>query len=381
MSLTEKATIARTTTNGHHQQHHRKMVISEEESPQQFALRIKNMVTNGLQALAISVAARHGVFEVMKSPKTSYEIAQEAGLKERYVRELLHSFVVSRIVEMNPDKNTYHIAPQHLPFLTGKHSLAGMTCLVPMLCEGYSQVNECFKIDGPSGVSYDQYPGFQEFMDHMSNMMHNQTLLSDFVPSVDGLEKRLESGISVLDIGCGRARAPLILAQRFPHSNFYGIDISVDAVATAQKEASRKGLKNTTFLVKDAASLPSEWSEKFDFVTAFDCIHDQAEPEAVLRESKRVLKSDGVFSMLELAVSSHPWKNIGNPRALDGYVISMFHCMPVSLYMEGKGLGTMWGKENILETLSQIGFRDVKVHKCKDMFNFHYVCRKEINEI
>ncbi|XP_077988942.1 S-adenosylmethionine-dependent methyltransferase Rv2258c-like [Glandiceps talaboti] len=373
MNTTEKNNINNSQVNGH-----RVPVMMEDESPQQFAMRLKNTVTSGLQALALSIAVQHGVFEVMDSPKTSYEIAQAAGLKERYVRELLHSFVVGRIIEMNVEKETYYIPPQRRPLLTGQHNVAALSCLLPTLADGYQHVSECFKIDGPKGVSYDQYPMFQAFMDHMSCVMHSQTLLSDFVPAVPGLEKQLETGITVLDIGCGRARVPLMLAKRFQKSYFYGIDISADAIKYAQDESDRMGLNNTSFLAHDAASLPEEWSQKFDYVTALDCIHDQASPDTVLSEANRVLKSRGVFSMVELAVSSNPVQNIGNPRAQHGYVISLFHCMPVSLYFDGKGLGTMWGKEDAMKMLEEAGLSVVKVHKAKDMFNFHYICKKEV---
>lgn len=351
---------------------------SGDETMQQFAHRVKTMITSGVQALALSLASQHGIFEVMDTPKTSHQIAAALSLKERYVRELLNALVVSRIVEIGGDeKNTYHVPPNRFPLLVGQYNIAAMAGLVPLLCEAYDQVNACFKADGPNGVSYQQYPKFQEFMNYMSNVMHNNTLLTDFIPSIPGLEEQLESGITVLDVGCGRGRAPIILAQRFPQSSFFGIDISASAINKAQIEAEELGLENITFLVNDAAALSDDWTAKFDYVTALDCIHDQAKPKQVLREIHRVLKPDGVFSMLEIAGSSNPAKNIGNPRAIDGYVISLFHCMPVSLYFNGgAGLGTMWGREQALKMLEECGFNNSSVKKSKDLFNFHFISTK-----
>nr|XP_006820826.1 PREDICTED: sterol 24-C-methyltransferase-like [Saccoglossus kowalevskii] len=245
-----------------------------------------------------------------------------------------------------------------------------------MLCEAYDQVSDCFKTDGPQGVAYDQYPKFQDFMHYMSNIMHNKTLLTDFVGSVPELEELLETGVTVLDVGCGKGRAPMILAQKFPRSSFYGIDISASAISAAQIEAEEMSLTNIHFQVHDAASLPCDWTDKFEYVTALDCIHDQAEPLQVLHEIRRVLKPGGTFSMLEIAGSSRPNCNIGNPRAIDGYVISLFHCMPVSLYFDGgKGLGTMWGRENVLQVLEECGFSEIIVRKSRDSFNYHFVSK------
>ncbi len=82
-------------------------------------------------------------------------------------------------------------------------------------------------------------------------------------------------------------------------------------IAAARKEAEEMGLSNARFEVKDVATL--DGSEKFDLITVFDAIHDQAKPRRVLRGIADSLKDDGVFLCSDIQGSSHVHENIGHP--------------------------------------------------------------------
>lgn len=190
------------------------------------------------------------------------------------------------------------------------------------------------------------------------------------VPFISYLFPYSDAGAEVLDVGCGRGHVSILLAQRFPRSHFRGIDISEEGIAFAKTEADSLSLSNCSFDVMDAVSFPSDWTEKYQLVLAFDCIHDMAYPKEVLREIHRVLAPNALVMMLEINVHSDPDKNVGNPRAIDGYVISLMHCMPVSLYFnKGAGLGTMWGMEAAMSCLQEMGFGEVSCQPSKDRFN------------
>lgn len=87
---------------------------------------------------------------------------------------------------------------------------------------------------------------------------------------------RLDAGIDVLDMGCGQGVAIRMMAARFPRSRFVGVDLAAEAIATAHAEADTANLTNAQFLVQDAAAFSAPAA--FDFITAFDAIHDQAAP-------------------------------------------------------------------------------------------------------
>ncbi len=100
------------------------------------------------------------------------------------------------------------------------------------------------------------------------------------MPLVPGLVERLENGIDVLDVGCGSGRALNLMARTFPNSRFLGYDLSEKAIARARAEAAENGAANVRFEVKDAATLDEE--TRYDLITTFDAVHDQAKPAEVL---------------------------------------------------------------------------------------------------
>ena len=116
------------------------------------------------------------------------------------------------------------------------------------------------------------------------------------------------------------------------------------------------GLANATFEVKDAAKL--DVKEKFDLITVFDAIHDQAKPRDVLKNISNALKPDGVFLCVDIAASSNLEENLEHPLGPMLYAISTMHCMTVSLALDGEGLGTVWGDQLARELLGEAGIHE-----------------------
>ncbi|HSJ97600.1 MAG TPA: transcriptional regulator, partial [Myxococcota bacterium] len=114
----------------------------------------------------------------------------------------------------------------------------------------------------------------------------------------------------------------------------------------------------------------------FDLVTAFDAIHDQARPDAVLRVISGALRPDGVFLMQEARGSSRIEEDARLPLAPFLYTVSCLHCTTVSLAAGGAGLGAMWGVETARRMLDEAGFKEVEVHTLPhDVLNQYYVAR------
>jgi 2-polyprenyl-3-methyl-5-hydroxy-6-metoxy-1,4-benzoquinol methylase len=237
-------------------------------------------------------------------------------------------------------------------------------------------VVECFKQGG--GVPYARYPRFHAVMAEDSGQSVLSSLESHVLPLVPGLPDRFATGIRMLDVGCGSGRILNRLAERYPNSRFTGVDLSPEAIGTAHAEASKKGLRNVEFLIRDVSDFDETAEpEAFDVITAFDAIHDQAKPLNVLKGICRALKADGLYLMQDIRGSSHVHNNIGHPIGTFLYTVSTMHCMTVSLAQGGEGLGAMWGEEKTREYLQKAGFRSIEVHQlAHDIQNNWYVVRK-----
>ncbi len=342
-----------------------------------FGARVVETLNGGALALMMSLGHRAGLFETLAAlpPATSEEIALAAGLHERYVREWLGAMVTGRVVTYDPAAKTYFLPAEHAASLTSTPdgvNLAIPMQFLPVLAGVESDVLHCFRHGG--GVPYEKFERFHETMQEESSQSVVAGLDAHVLPLVPGLVERLERGLDVLDVGCGLGRAMLALAARFPRSRFAGYDLSPEAVAAANAEARRRGLPNVRFEAKDVTRLGE--LRRYGLITAFDAIHDQAAPAAVLFEIQAALRTDGVFLMQDIAASSHLERNLEHPVAPFLYTISCLHCMTVSLAQGGAGLGTVWGEELAVDMLKAAGFRSVEVNKLPhDIQNNWYVAR------
>ena len=129
------------------------------------------------------------------------------------------------------------------------------------------------------------------------------------------------------------------------------------------------------FEVKDVTALNA--SGQYKLVTAFDAIHDQAQPAMVLKEIANALHPNGTFLMQDIAASSHVHKNIDHPVGPLLYTLSCMHCMTVSLASNGAGLGAMWGEEKAREMLQEAGFAGIEAKRLPhDFQNIYYLIKK-----
>jgi 2-polyprenyl-3-methyl-5-hydroxy-6-metoxy-1,4-benzoquinol methylase len=346
-----------------------------------FAGRFVTALNNGALCLMASIGHRTGLFDAMSAlpPSTSEEIASRARLNERYVREWLGAMAAAGVVEVEPATSRYVLPPEHAACLTraaAADNMAVFAQYIGLLGGVEDDVVECFTKGG--GVPYDRYPRFHAVMEEDSGQSVLSSLESHVLPLVPGLTERLATGIRVLDVGCGRGRILNRLAELYPASEFLGMDLSEDAVAYARAEAARKGIRNARFVVKDLSDFDRTAEvERFDLITTFDAVHDQAQPLHVLRGIHRALTREGVYLMQDIRGSSCVHKNLGHPIGTLLYTISCMHCMTVSLAQGGEGLGAMWGEEKAREYLRRAGFRSIAVHQlAHDIQNNWYVVLK-----
>ncbi len=341
---------------------------------EEFAERMVDVLNAGAVALMTSIGHRTSLFDAMAGlpPSTSEEIADAAGLNERYVREWLGAMVTGRIVVVHDDeRGTFLLPPEHSAFLTraaAPENIAAFAQYVPLLGAVEDPIVECFEKGG--GVPYSAYPRFQEVMAEDSGQTVVSALVDSILPLVPGLTERLEAGIDVLDVGCGSGRALNRMARAFPNSSFTGYDLSEEGIARGRAEAEGHGLSNVRFEVKDATDLDEK--ERYGLVTTFDAVHDQAQPAKVLKGIAQALRPGGVYLMQDIKASSHVHNNLDHPVGPFLYTISCMHCMPVSLAQDGAGLGAMWGEEKAREMLREAGFAKVEVRQLPHDFQKSY---------
>jgi 2-polyprenyl-3-methyl-5-hydroxy-6-metoxy-1,4-benzoquinol methylase len=346
-----------------------------------FAGKLLSALNHGALCLMVSVGHRTGLFDAMSKlpPATSGELAAQAGLNERYVREWLGAMTTARVVEVDPATLKFSIPPEHAAFLTraaAADNIAVFAQYMAVMGSVEDDIVECFRKGG--GVPYEKFRRFHEVMAEDSGQSVLSSLESHILPLVPGLTDRLAQGGRMLDLGCGRGCILHRLAALYPRSRFVGMDLSHGAIAYAREEASRAGLNNTEFAAVDLSDFDQTAEpESFDFITTFDAIHDQAKPLNVLKGIYRALKPEGVYLMQDISGTSHVHKDIEHPIGTFLYTISCMHCMTGSLAQGGEGLGAMLGEEKTREYLRKAGFRSITTHRlAHDIQNNWYVVTK-----
>lgn len=337
------------------------------------------ILNRGMAANMMSIGHQVGLFDAMATMpqhSTSDEIAERAGLEERYVREWLGAMVTSGVVDYDGTRGGYLLPPEHAALTTraaGPNNFAAYTQLIPV-CGGIeSELVEAFRHGG--GVPYSSYPRFHEVMREMSGANFDAALVDVTLPLVPGAVELLRSGARVADVRTGSGHAVNVMAKAFPESSFVGFDISEQALAVGRAEAADWDLENADFQIHDAAHLDDVGS--FDLVTTFDAVHDQADPVAMVQGVFDMLKPGGYWLCVDVQASSHVGENIAHPLGPFFYSVSCSHCMTVSLAADGAGLGAMWGVHVAREMFTDAGFVDIEIHNVEgDVTNNYYICRR-----
>lgn len=344
-----------------------------------FAERVTAALDGASLALLLSLGHQSGLFDALATlpePATSTQIASRTGLNERYVREWLGGTTVAGVVDYDAATKTYRLPQHHAATLTraaGAANLARVAQYIALMGEVEQRVLDCFRHGG--GLPYSDYPRFHAVMAERSGEVFDSALVDVVLPLVKGLPQRLHDGAEVADFGCGSGHAVNVMAQAFHNSRFTGIDFSTEGIERATREATQRGLANATFESHDLTTF--DRASAYDLVTAFDAIHDQAQPARVLENIYRSLRPGGVFLMADSKSSSSLEDNIGVPMNTYRYTVSLMHCMPVSLALNGAGLGTMWGRQLAISMLADAGFTGVECAEIdEDPSNYYYIATK-----
>jgi SAM-dependent methyltransferase len=231
------------------------------------------------------------------------------------------------------------------------------------------RVIDAFRQGG--GIPYAAYPdSMYEGIERFTTGWFENLLIPVWIEALPEVKANLERGIRVADVGCGRGRALIKLAQTFPESRYIGYDLYGPNVDRATANAKAVGVEDrVTFRQGDVAEgLP----ERYDLITTFDVVHDAVDPLALVRAIRQALAPDGTYLCLEINCQDHLEQNAGPLGALF-YSCSVLLCMTLSLAEGGAGLGTMGLPESRLRDLAvEAGFGAVRRVPLENPFNVLY---------
>jgi SAM-dependent methyltransferase len=285
---------------------------------------------------------------------TAEELAQRTGTDARYVREWLSNQAAGGYVSYAD--GCFSLSPEQSLALAQEGSPAfvpGALQLATSLIKDEPKITEAFRTGAGVGWhehNHDLFAGTERFF----RPGYAANLISSWIPALDGVQAKLESGALVADIGCGHGASTILMAEAFPKSEFVGFDYHDGSIAVAREKASDAGLDGrVSFEVATAKGYPGEG---YDLVAMFDCLHDMGDPVGAAAHVLETLGDDGTWMIVEPYAGDRLEDNL-NPVGRIFYGASTLVCTPASRDQEvGLALGAQAGEARLREVATEGGF-------------------------
>jgi 2-polyprenyl-3-methyl-5-hydroxy-6-metoxy-1,4-benzoquinol methylase len=313
-----------------------------------YSFQVFKTLEGAVTAGMIHLGDRLGLYAVLRDasePLTAAELAERAGLHERWVREWVHNQAAAKLVthDTSGGVDRFSLTPEAVAVLAEPDHPAfgmGMFHRLPQTIAALDEMPQAFR----TGVGYDydsHGPEGAVGIERSFEPWNRAFLVPVVLPALDGVVDKLDQGADVADVGCGAGSAVMLMADAFPRSRFSGFDISRYALGRAEQKKIDRGITNAWFHDPRQHPLPSNHS--LDLVTTFDCIHDMTRPQEMMTTIQQALKPDGTWLLVDIkALDTFEENARRNPMAALMYGISVLSCMSSALSEDGgAGLGTL----------------------------------------
>jgi 2-polyprenyl-3-methyl-5-hydroxy-6-metoxy-1,4-benzoquinol methylase len=260
----------------------------------EFAEKIFDAVRGAAQVQAIYLGDRLGWYRALadEGPLTAAELAHRTGTVERYAREWLEQQSVSGnvIAHLRQEAVRFELPRAYADVLANPASdsyMAPMARFFTATGVRLRELVEAYRSGG--GVSWEQFgTDAREAQSAINRPLFLNQLTSAILPQVSDVQRLLQNGARVSDVGCGEGWSAIGLALGYPGCVVDGYDIDEPSILAARRNAAAHGVADrVSFTVADGSELSDD---SYDVVFAFECIHDLPDPVAVLSTMRRIAK-------------------------------------------------------------------------------------------
>jgi SAM-dependent methyltransferase len=322
-----------------------------------FLARAVGDLSAGYGGVMVSLGNRLGLYRAMAGagPLSSHELASRAGCAERYVREWLNAQVAGGYVAYHAISGTYELTPEQAFVLANEDSpvfIPNAWAVPASMWFDEDKAVEAFRTG--KGIPWGDhdgrlYCGVAAFYRNA----YRGSLVSEWLPALDGVVGKLEAGSVVADVGCGYGHSTTLMARAFPASQFRGFDTHPGSVAEAQRLAAEAGVNQATFAVARADQYPGTG---YDLICFFDCLHDMGDPAAAAAHAAKAIAGDGTVMLVEPFANDRVEDNV-SPVARLYYAASTTLCCAHAISEGGRMvLGAQAGEARLADVFRKAGF-------------------------
>lgn len=277
-----------------------------------FRESLQQKVFSSFSTLAIAIANKIGLFDILEKHgvggATLEEISKEGNYKLPMVDQVLAGLVVSEIVILDPKTSLYHLPEGRLAEI---RNLEAFGIFSALFFTNLPELVSAIDANGPP-VPFHGREAYADVYDVYTRRKYTPEFVQGYVENVPGLQKKLENGIKVLDVGCYDGTVPIILAETYTKSTFEGFDINAEMIKKGEKEIEEKGLKNVKIWEGDATKIPESLNDSYDFVICNNVMHHLPDVATALKDISKVMKKGAYFSAMDIDFGGRPQENVGN---------------------------------------------------------------------
>jgi 2-polyprenyl-3-methyl-5-hydroxy-6-metoxy-1,4-benzoquinol methylase len=316
----------------------------------------------------VELGVRLGLYEALAKagPSTAGELAQAAGIAERYAREWLEQQAVAGVVEVDDaglaaTERRFTLPNAHAHVLIDDDSEACMkpcAAVVPWLGKAIDIMVEEFPRG--TGASFGRFE-LHDVQAAFTRPVFVNHLTQNWLPGLPDVQTKLTSGspVRIAEIGCGEGLASITIARAYPNAVIDGYDLDEASIAVARAAAEHAGVaERARFEVADAADPAIHGG--YDLVMAIEMLHDVPDPVGILRTMRRLAGEDGAVLVVdERAEDAFAVPASEMERFF--YSFSTLHCLAVSMQDGGAGTGTVIRADTVRRYAAEAGFAQVEV--------------------
>jgi SAM-dependent methyltransferase len=351
---------------------------AQADATDQFVDRLLGDATAALGLFVVFIGDELGYYEALAGdgPLTSAELAAATDTDERYAREWLEHQTVAGVVAVDDETadalaRRYSLPTAHVEPLTDPESSAYAVPLAPLVkgaVEPIDDLVEAFR--SGEGVPYERYgDDFREGQGRINRPTFLSDLGDEWIPAMPDVDERLRSDppARIADVGCGFGWSAVGLARAYPGVRVDAYDLDPPSVAAARETVAEAGVADRVRVYRRDVTDP-DLAGDYDLVTAFECVHDMADPVGALRSMRRLAGDDGAVLVAD--------ERVGETFTADGtdaepllYGWSVLHCLPVGRERSpSAATGTVMRAETLTAYASEAGFERVEVLPVSDFF-------------
>ncbi len=333
---------------------------------------------------AVHLGDRLGYYRALAGagPLTSAELAARTATAERYTREWLEQQAVTGLLVATDDPTApgdaaarrFTLPAAHVEPLTDELSpnfLAPFARFLVGVGKQTDALLEAYRTGG--GVSWAQFgTDAREAQAAANRPLFLGALGREHLPSVPEVDAALRGGGRVADVGCGLGWSSIGIALAYPTATVDGYDVDAPSVEAARRHAAEAGVADRVrFHVADAATVAAG-GERYDLVTAFECVHDLSDPVGVLAAMRGMAAEDGTVLVMDERVAevfTAPGDDV--ERLMYGF--SLLCCLPDGMaHQPSAGTGTVMRPDTLRRYATEAGFTGVDVLDIdNDFFRFY----------